>query len=107
MAMGDIIRLENRNYLAFFHDNDRIFNPKNQKSHLFFEVFQTISLDGGLTWSQPVIDAHHPSTDLCEPSLLRSPDGNQLAMLLRENSRRSNSFFTFSSDEGQIWSTTS
>ena len=105
VAMSDITRLKNGNYLAFFHDDGRIFNPKNQKPHPFFEVFQTTSVDGGLTWSQPVIIAHHPSAHLCEPGLVRSPDGNQLAMLLRENSRRFNSFVTFSNDEGQIWST--
>ena len=41
---------------------------------------------------------------LCEPGLIRSPDGKQLAVLLRENSRQRNSYVIFSNDEGQTWS---
>jgi hypothetical protein len=40
---------------------------------------------------------------LCEPGLIRSPDGKQMAVLLRENSRRRNSYVIFSDDEGQSW----
>ncbi len=35
---------------------------------------------------------------------IRSPDGKQIALLLRENSRRRNSHVIFSSDEGATWS---
>ena len=38
------------------------------------------------------------------PGVVRSPDGKQLACLLRENSRRHNSQIIFSNDEGQSWS---
>ncbi|MCK4998829.1 MAG: exo-alpha-sialidase, partial [Anaerohalosphaera sp.] len=41
----------------------------------------------------------------CEPGVIRSPNGKQIAMLLRENSRKFNSFVTFSNDEGKTWST--
>jgi len=105
VAMSDVIRLKNGNYMAFFHDDGRFLNPTNKKSYPYFEVFQTISVDGALTWSQPTVVAHHSSAHLCEPGLVRSPNGNQLAMLLRENSRQFNSFVTFSDDEGQNWST--
>src|SRR5690606_9873391 len=40
---------------------------------------------------------------LCEPGVIRSPDGTQLAVLLRENSRTRNSHVMFSNDEGQTW----
>ncbi|MCD6347181.1 MAG: exo-alpha-sialidase [Bacteroidales bacterium] len=40
---------------------------------------------------------------LCEPGLVRSPDGKQIAMLLRENGRNFNSAIVFSNDEGQSW----
>jgi hypothetical protein len=40
---------------------------------------------------------------LCEPGLIRSPEGRQIAVLLRENSRRFNSFVIFSDDEGKTW----
>ena len=35
---------------------------------------------------------------------MRSPDGKQIAVLLRENSRKYNSFVAFSNDEGVTWS---
>ena len=41
---------------------------------------------------------------LCEPGIIRSPDGKELAALLRENSRKKNSHVIFSSDEGLTWS---
>lgn len=41
---------------------------------------------------------------LCEPGAIRSPDGNEIAVLLRENSKRFNSQIIFSSDEGLTWS---
>ena len=37
---------------------------------------------------------------LCEPGLVRSPDGERLAALLRENRRVKNSHAVFSDDEG-------
>ena len=41
---------------------------------------------------------------LCEPGIVRSPDGRQLAALLRENRRVRNSHVMFSNDEGKTWS---
>jgi hypothetical protein len=41
---------------------------------------------------------------LCEPGAFRSPDGRQIAVLLRENGRKLNSFVIFSDDEGRTWS---
>jgi len=56
-----------------------------------------------LTWNQPVVIAQHPKAQLCEPGLVRSRDGKQIAVLLRENSRQFNSFVIFSEDEGETW----
>ena len=50
----------------------------------------------------PLLESDGPQ--LCDPGLVRSPDGKQLAMLLRENSREYNSFVSFSDDEGENWS---
>ena len=36
--------------------------------------------------------------------MIRSPDGRQIACLMRENSRRLNSLVMFSDDEGTTWS---
>jgi len=46
--------------------------------------------DGGLTWSEPEVITQHPEARLCEPCIIRSPDGNQVAILMREESRRFN-----------------
>ncbi len=66
--------------------------------------YKVLSEDGGLTWSQPEVIAEHPIAHLCEPGAIRSPDHKQIAVLLRENSRRLNSFVILSNDEGKTWS---
>jgi hypothetical protein len=69
-----------------------------------FRLYQVESGDGGVTWSDPRELFASSEVHLCEPGLIRSPDGKQLAMLLRENSRRRNSHVMFSDDEGRTWS---
>ncbi len=104
VAMGDLIQLRDGRYMAFFHDDGRFINGNEEERGQFY-VYKTVSSDGGRTWSPPEVVVTHPAADLCEPGVIRSPDGQQLAMLLRENSRRFNSFVTFSDDEGVTWST--
>jgi len=101
VTMASVERLRNGNYMALFHDDGRFL--RNGGKRIKFQVFKTISKDGGLTWGQPVVIAEHPTAHLCEPGLIRSPDGNQIALLFRENSRKFNSFLIFSDDEGQTW----
>lgn len=101
VAMSDVERLKDGRYMAFFHDDGRFLHDKGKQSK--FIVYKIISSDGGLTWSDPQEVTSHPTAHLCEPGVIRSPDGNQLAMLLRENSRTLNSFVTFSNDEGKTW----
>ena len=69
-----------------------------------FTVYSVRSRDGGLTWGELKPVCTHDTASLCEPGVVRSPDGKQLAMLLRENSRKYNSFVTFSNDNGLTWS---
>lgn len=69
-----------------------------------FVLYQIYTNDGGLTWSEPRAIATHPTAQLCEPAIIRSPDGNQLTVLLRENSRKHNGFRLYSNDNGQTWS---
>ena len=102
VAMASLGRLKNRNLMALFHDDGRYLRNTGKATE--FQVFKTLSEDGGLTWSEPVVIAWHPTAHLCEPGLVRSPDGRQLAVLLRENSRKFNAFVIFSSDEGETWS---
>ena len=59
--------------------------------------------DGGLTWSNPESILARSDVHLCEPGIIRSPNGKQLCVLLRENSRRRNSYVIFSNDEGKTW----
>lgn len=66
-------------------------------------VYAVRSFDGGLTWSEPRPVVSLPGVWLCEPGIVRSPDGKRLAMLLRENSRRYNSHVCFSDDQGLTW----
>jgi len=102
VVMSSMIRLKDGTYMALFHDDGRYLNNLGVPGN--FSVFKTMSSDGGLTWTEPVAIAAHPAAQLCEPFAIRSPDGNQIAVLMRENSRRYNSFVIFSNDEGKSWS---
>ena len=106
VAMGSVERMKNGDYTALFHDDGRFLRSRPTPlapGPPLFHVYKTTSKDGGLTWTQPVVIAHDPKTHLCEPGLIRSPDGKQIAVLLRENSRKRNSYVIFSNDEGQTW----
>ena len=104
VTMGTVIDLKTPgHYMAFFHDDGRYIRGVPAKAWRFW-VYTTLSKDGGLTWSAPTPIAMLPDANLCEPGALRSPDGKQIAVLLRENSRKYNSFVIFSNDEGQTWS---
>ncbi len=104
VVMGFVEKLRKPGrYLAMFHDDGRFFT-KNGKRTGVFTLYKTHSNDGGLTWSSPVALFARSDVHLCEPGCIRSPDGKQMAVLLRENSRRRNSFVIFSNDEGETWS---
>jgi len=91
-------------YLAMFHDDGRFFTSKNLRTNpCQFTLYRTVSTDGGLTWSNPEAIFKRSDVHLCEPGCVRSPDGKQMAVLLRENARRKNSHVIFSNDEGKTW----
>jgi hypothetical protein len=102
VTMASVERLAGGDYMALFHDDGRFLRGAGERTR--FQVFKTVSTDGGLTWSEPRVVTEHAQAHLCEPGLVRSPDGGQIALLLRENSRRLNSFVVFSNDEGVTWS---
>lgn len=101
VAMSSLLRLKDGRYMALFHDDGRFISADGKPGP--FIVYKTVSSDGGLTWSRPAEIARHASAHLCEPGAVRSPDGRQIAVLLRENSRKFNSFVIFSTDEGEHW----
>jgi len=89
-------------YLAMFHDDGRFFRKDGKQSPVM-TLYQTISKDGGLTWSEPQEIFKSAQIHLCEPGFIRSPNGKQIAVLLRENRRARNSHVMFSSDEAKTW----
>ena len=107
VVMSSVVELRTGRgqYLAMFHDDGRFIKAGGKAAQPpVFTLYKTFSKDGGLTWSFP--ESIYASSDvhLCEPGVIRSPDGRQLAALLRENSRTRNSFVIFSDDEGRTWS---
>lgn len=69
-----------------------------------YELYSIITTDGGLTWSAPQMICSHPCAQLCEPWAIKSHDGKEIAVFLRDNSRKYNSFVIRSHDDGQTWS---
>jgi hypothetical protein len=104
VAMGCVVPLKEPGiYMALFHDDGRFLDGSGGRGGKF-HVFKTVSRDGGMTWSAPIVIARHERAHLCEPGFIRSPDGRRIAVLLRENSRKLNSFLIHSDDEGETWS---
>ncbi len=92
-------------YLALFHDDGRYFLPAPLTTKPpTFTLLSTRSTDGGLSWSFPETILSRSDIHLCEPGAVRSPDGRELAVLLRENSRSHNSFLITTRDDGRTWS---
>ena len=101
-------------YMALFHDDLRFFTEDGSEKYSareaaynsrLFTLYKTISEDGGLNWSYPEAIYSSSAINLCEPGYIRSPEGNQIAVLLRENARVKNSHVIFSNDEGKTWTT--
>jgi hypothetical protein len=105
VAMASLVELTKGpgHYMALFHDDGRFFSNSGVSSSMM-TLYKTFSIDGGLTWSFPEIIYESDQVHLCEPGAIRSPDGAQIAMLLRENLRKRNSHVMFSNDEGNTWS---
>ena len=115
VVMGDVIALNSGkgHYMAMFHDDQRFFTrqgrPLNEQENTKqglqkFTLYKTFTYDGGLSWSEPEAVFSNRVIHLCEPGFVRAPDGKQIAVLLRENARRMNSYIIFSEDEGKNWS---
>jgi len=99
MTFSSIVRLKDGRYLGLYHKGP----GGADKAPL--EVLQTITADGGFTWSEPKVVASVAGKNPCEPFVFRSPDGAELCCLMRENTHKERSLVMFSRDEGQTWST--
>jgi len=91
VLFSDMIQLKDGRYMGTWH------GPRGQ-------VKMATTRDG-IHFSEPKLIATHPRAFLCEGCFIRSPDGKRIALLLRENARRFNSFICFSDDEGETWTT--
>jgi len=90
-------------HAAWFHDDGRFFRAAGSASGVF-TLYQTLSRDGGRTWDTPRALLARSDVHLCEPGVVRSPDGRELTLLLRENRRVRSSHRMRSRDEGATWS---
>ena len=104
VVMGALepIRGQKGSYAAYFHDDGRFF-ADGKKATGVFTLYRTVTIDGGVTWNAPTLVLSRSDLHLCEPGIIRSPNGKTLAMLLRENKRVRNSQVIFSKDEGLTW----
>ncbi len=120
MAFSSIVRLRNGAYLGLFHRSVGGMNGQLDPWHPL-EVVQSETTDGGLTWSTPQGVAAVPNKYPCEPFVFRSPHGDDLCCLMRENAylpapsdrpdlphsnyrKWGRSLVMFSGDEGVTWS---
>jgi hypothetical protein len=101
MTFSSVVRLTDGRYLGLYHKGP----GGADKAPL--EVLQTLTADGGFTWSEPKVVAAVEGKNPCEPFVFRSPDGAELCCLLRENTHKGRSLVMFSRDEGQSWTTPS
>jgi hypothetical protein len=99
MPFTSIQRLKNGNYLALYNSRRRKNDNKSPQC-----VWGSISEDGGLTWKESFPLPDRLDKQPCEPCLIRSPDGNELMVLMRDESRTGSSLIMYSQDEGNTWS---
>lgn len=106
VTMGCHFEVRDRpgHYRVLFHDDGRFIRAgSKQADPVVFTLYSSTTTDGGLTWSQPETIFASSEVHLCEPGVVRSPDGRRLAVFLRENARKKNSHILFSDDEGLTW----
>ena len=98
-----VIPIAGDRYLMMYNDRFQI----DDGDDFGLVLTQTVSHDGGLTWSPPQNIGSHPRFPgalPCEPGLVRSPDGKQILCLIRENASKYGGLWMVSDDEGESWS---
>lgn len=99
MTFSSIVRLKDGRHLGLYHKGP------DGADRAPLEVLQTITADGGFTWSDPAVVATVDGKNPCEPFVFRCPDGAELCCLMRENTHKGRSLVMFSRDEGATWTT--
>lgn len=74
VVMSALARLVNGELAAWFHDDGRFFRAGGRATGTF-TLFETRSADDGTTWSAPRALWSGSELHLCEPGVVRSPDG--------------------------------
>jgi len=97
MTFSSIVKLKDGRYLGLYHKGP----DGADKAPL--AVHQSITADGGFTWSEPTVVAAVADKNPCEPFGFRSSNGNELCCLMRENTHKGRSLVMFSQDEGETW----
>ena len=100
-------------YLGFYHHlcnaDGRVVNGEPAGAGNYLEVAMAETSDAGMTWSKPRAVATVAGKSPCEPCAFWSPDGKEIAVLLRENSGKGGenyrALMMFSQDHGATWST--
>ena len=92
-----VIPISDGRYIAIYVDH-------GTRSHGDHVIMQSVTVDGGLTWEKQRLIAQHEDALPDEPGIIRSPDGKQIAAVMREQSRAYNAMVITSDDEGQTWS---
>lgn len=103
MAFSSVVRLKNGSYLGLYHRRMDAVRGETDRS-VPLNVVQSETADGGLTWSDPRVVAAVSGKMPCEAYVFRSPDGDELCCIMRENTHQGNSLLMFSRDEGATWS---
>ena len=99
MTFSSLVRLKDGAYLGLYHRGEA-----KDEGREYLELMQSVTRDGGFIWSAPRAVARVDGKKVCEPYVFRSPDGNELCCLIRENARVGLSLVMYSSDEGETWS---
>ena len=83
----------------------------NGAKFTIYKTYLTFDDNGEMYWSMPISVLKEKkskkiqsSLQFCEPEVVRSPDGKELAMIYRTQAKKSYSHVSFSTDEGESWS---
>ena len=105
-AANKIIPISGNRHLVLYN---QFYGTSFQTHQTHIWIWQAVSSDGGLTWDHERLIFDPRGTELDgsapdEPSIVRSPNGEQILCLMRENARKFNSLMMVSDDEGETWS---